>query len=101
MNVTGIYHRKDGVAYLLTERFHSVDPLPATAVDVKLAIDEALNHLDALHKVLASLESSDSIVEQDKLIDAYLAGKKTTAQPSPTPCGHVTPDGISTCMACS
>lgn len=90
MNVTGIYYRKDGVAYLITERFHSVEPLPATASDVRLAIDEALNHLDALHKVLADLEASNSMVElnqktmdtalsilaeQDKLIDAYLARK--------------------------
>lgn len=75
MNVTGIYHRKDGVAYLKTERFHSVEPLPATAVEIKLAIDEALNHLDELHKILASLESSDSIVKQDRLIDAYLESK--------------------------
>ena len=75
MNVTGIYTNNKGIAYLITERFHSVEPLPATASDVKLAIDEALNHLDALHKVLGNLEASDSIVEQDRLIDAYLARK--------------------------
>jgi hypothetical protein len=75
MNVTGIYTNPKGVAYLITERFHSVEPLPATITDVKLAIDEALNHLDSLHKVLANLGESDSIVEQDKLIDAYLASK--------------------------
>lgn len=61
--------------HLVSSRFLSVDESPATPETIRLAIDEAINHLDALYSALASFPESDSIVEQDRLIDAYLAVK--------------------------
>lgn len=83
MNITGIEHIR-GKAYLQTTRFHSVEPLPATIPEVRAAIDEALNHLDALHKVLDNLifDASNSSVESDKIIKPFpdeQAGKLTNS----------------------
>jgi len=86
MNITGIVHLNNK-AYLQSVRFHSVEPLPATITEVRAAIDEALNHLDELHKVLDNLifDESGSMIESDKIIKSFpngLVGNITNSNPT-------------------